>query len=61
MRLRPAAVSKLRRKVDGAIEVEAAIRKNIDPLSLEVGRSIDNTNLTSLNEVIGDKKILLIW
>lgn len=60
--VRPRATSfwELAEEVDAAVEAQAAVRENIDPLRLEVGRRVDDTNAARLHKVVGNKQILLI-
>jgi hypothetical protein len=54
------ALRKLRQKVNAAVEAQAPIRQDINPLSLEICGSVDNADIASLHEVIRDEKVLLI-
>lgn len=60
VRLSPTTISELTLEVDGAVEAERAIRVNIDVEGLEVGWSIDDTNIAGLDEVVGDDEVLLV-
>jgi hypothetical protein len=60
VRLTAATVRKFLAKIDGAVEVETAIIVDVDVLRMEIGRGVDNTDLTGLYEVIGDSDVLLI-
>jgi hypothetical protein len=48
------SLRELAQEVDAAVEAEATIRQDVNPLRLEVRRRINNTNLASLDEVVGD-------
>lgn len=54
-------VVKLAREVDGPVEVQGTVVLNIDVQRLVVARSIENADVSGLNEVVGDNKVLLIW
>lgn len=60
MRPRATSLWELAEEVDAAVEAQAAVRENIDPLRLEVGRRVNDTNAARLHEVVGDKQVLLI-
>lgn len=60
MWLGASSVRKLRREVNAAVEAQAAIRKNVNPLSFEIGRGIDDTNLARLDKVVSDQQVLLV-
>lgn len=60
MRLRATTVGELLGEVDGAVEAERAVIVNVNVQSLEVCGSIDDTDVTSLHEVIGDDDVLLV-
>ena len=60
MRSAATPVLKLLRKVDGAVERETAIVVDVDVQSLVVGGDVDNTDITPLDEVIGDQEVFLI-
>ena len=51
---------KLRQKVNTAVEAQASIKQNINPLGLKVRGSVDSADIASLHEVISDEKVLLI-
>lgn len=61
MRLRSTTVRKLLAKVNSPVEAEASILIEVNVQRLEVSRGVDQTNLASLYEVIGDHDMLLIW
>lgn len=48
-------------EVDGSVEAEAAVVEDIDILSHVVGGGVQNTNVTSLDKVIGNDDVLLVW
>ena len=60
VRLRATAVGKLLGEVDGAVEAERAVIVNVNVQRLEVGGSVDDTDVASLHEVIGDDDVLLV-
>jgi hypothetical protein len=45
---------KLAQEIDAAVETEATIRQDVYPLRLEVRRRVDDSDLTGLDEVVGD-------
>lgn len=54
------AFRELRQEVNAAIKAQATIRQDINPLSLEISRSINNRDISGLNKVISNKQVLLI-
>lgn len=60
MRLRATTVGELLSEVDGAVEAERAVIVNVNVQRLEVCGSIDDTDVTSLHEVIRDDDVLLV-
>ena len=60
MRLSATPVRELAGEVDAAVEAQATVLKDVNPLSLEVSRSVDNTDFTSLNEVVRNEEVLLV-
>jgi hypothetical protein len=60
MRLRTPTILKLLAKVNSSVERETAILIQINIQRLEVSRSIDNTDLASLDKVICDYQVLLV-
>lgn len=60
MRLGSSTVGKLAGKVDGAVEAQGTIGKDVNVECLEVSWSVDNANVTSLDKVVGDDNVLLI-
>lgn len=61
MRLSTTTIGEFHREVYRTVEVETTVRKNVNPLSLEVRRSVDNANVTGLHEVVRDEEVLLVW
>ena len=55
-----AAVGKLLAKVDGPVEVQAAVIEDVDVERLEVGRRVDDSDLARLHKVVGDEQVLLV-
>jgi hypothetical protein len=47
-------------EVNTPVEAQGTIWKDVNPLSLEIGWGVDNANLASLDEVIGDEEVLLV-
>jgi hypothetical protein len=60
VRLRATTVGELPSKIDGAVEPERAIIVDVNVQRLEVGGSVDDTDVTGLHEVIGDDDVLLV-
>ena len=60
MGLSSTTVSKLAGEVDAAVEAETAIREDVNPLSLEISRCVHDTDLASLNKVVGNEEVLLV-
>lgn len=60
MRLSTTTVGELFAEVDGTVEGQATVLVEINVQSLEVSWSVDDTNLSSLHEVIGDNHMLLV-
>lgn len=60
MRLSTTAIGKLLREVNRAVEREAAVLLEVDVERLEVSRGVDDTNVASLDEVVGDDQVLLV-
>lgn len=60
VRLRATTVGEFPGEVDGAVKAERAIIVDVNVQRLEVGRSIDDTNVTGLHEVVGDDYVLLV-
>ena len=60
MRLRATTVGELPSEVDGAVEAERTIVVDVNVQRLEVCRSIDDTDVAGLHEVIGDDDMLLV-
>lgn len=61
MGLGTSSVGKLAWEVNAAIEAQRAIIEDVDVKSLEVGRGIDDADLTGLHEIIGDDDVFLVW
>ena len=61
MRLRSTTVVEFSWKVYGAVEVQGTIVCNVDVQSLVVAWCVQDTNITSLNEVVCDNEMLLVW
>lgn len=60
VRLSSTTVGELLAEVNGAVEGKASILLEINVKRLEVSRGVDDTNLASLDEVIGDNQVLLV-
>ena len=60
MRLGSTAVFKVLREIDATIEVQAAVRIDINVKSPVVSRSIDKADVSCLKEVVCDNEMLLI-
>lgn len=60
VRLRATAVGELLGEVDGAVEAERAVIVNVNVQRLEVGGSVDDTDVAGLDKVVGDNNVLLI-
>jgi hypothetical protein len=60
MWLSSTTVGKLLAEINGPVEGKASILLKIDVKSLEVSRGVDDTNIASLDEVIGDNQVLLV-
>lgn len=60
MGLGTTTVGELAREVDTAIETEAAIVQDVNVESLEVGRGVDDADVSRLHEVVGDEEVLLV-
>lgn len=60
MRLSTTTVGELFAEVDGTVEGQATVLIEINVKSLEVSWGVDDTNLSSLHEVIGDNHMLLV-
>lgn len=54
VRLGTSSVGKLVRKVNGAVEAQAAIVINVYVQRLEISRGVDDADLASLDKVVGD-------
>lgn len=60
VRLSSTTIRELLVEIDGSVERQASIILKINVKCLEVSRGIDDTNITSLDKVIGDNQVLLI-
>lgn len=60
VRLRATTVGKLPGEVDGAVEAERAIIVDVNVQRLEVGGSVDDTDIAGLDKVVGDDYVLLV-
>jgi hypothetical protein len=60
VRLGSSTVGKLPGKVDGAVEAQGTVGKDVNVESLEISWGVDDANVTSLNKVISDDNVLLI-
>jgi hypothetical protein len=58
--LSTATVGEFLAEVDSPVEAQATIIVDVDVQRLEISRSIDDTNLASLNKVVGDHDMLLV-
>jgi len=50
----------VRLKVNGAVEVQASIRVDVNVERLEISRGVDEADVASLYEVVGDDDVLLV-
>lgn len=60
MRLRATTVGEFPSEVDGAVEAERAVLVDVNVQCLEVCRSVDDTDVAGLHEVVGDDDVLLV-
>lgn len=60
MRLSTTTIGELLGEVNRAVERKAAVLLEVDVQSLEVSRGVDDTNIASLDEVVGDDQVLLV-
>lgn len=60
MRLSTATVRELLAEINSPVEAQASIIVDINVKRIEVSRRVDDTNLSSLHEVVGDDKVLLV-
>lgn len=60
MRLSTTTIGELLGEVNRAVERKAAILFKVDVERLEVSRGVDDTNVASLDEVVGDDQVLLV-
>lgn len=62
MRFSPTpALRKITLEINSPIKVQASIRIDINIQSLEISRGVDQPNIPSLDEVISDNDVFLIW
>lgn len=59
--LSTAAVREFSWEIDGAVKVETTIVVDVDVEGLERAGGIDQSNLTSLDEVVCHNEMLLVW
>lgn len=48
------------REINRAVEMERAVRVDVDVKSLKVSRGVDETDITSLHKVVGDDDVFLV-
>lgn len=60
MRLSTTTIGELLGEVNRAVEGKAAVLLEVDVERLEVSRGVDDTNVASLDEVVGDDQVLLV-
>ena len=60
MRLRTAPIGIRSCKVNAPVEVQRAIRVDVNVQRLEVGGGVDEADLASLHKVVGDDNVLLV-
>ena len=60
MRLRTSTVRKLLCEIDRAVELQATIVVDIDVQCLEVSRSVDESDVARLHEIVGDDDVFLV-
>lgn len=60
MRLGASAVGKLLGEVDESVEAERAILFDVNVKRLEIGRSVDDTDVAGLHKVVGNDDVLLV-
>jgi len=46
--------------IDGAVEAKSTVGEDINPLSPEVSRGVDDADVSGLDEVVGDEKVLSV-
>lgn len=60
MRLSTTTIGELLGEVNRAVERKAAVLLEVDVERLEVSRGVDDTDVASLDEVVGDDQVLLV-
>jgi hypothetical protein len=60
MRPRSSSLRELAQEVNAAVEVQATIWQNVNPLRLEVRRSVHDADIARLHKVIRNKQVLLV-
>lgn len=60
MRLSTTTIGELLGEVNRAVEGKAAVLLEVDVERLEVSRGVDDTDVASLDEVVGDDQVLLV-
>lgn len=61
MRPGTTTLRELIQEINAAVEAQATVIVDVDPLGLEVGRSVDDADLPGLNEVVCNEEVLLVW
>jgi hypothetical protein len=60
VRFRPTSVCKLPRKINAAVEIQTSVIIDIDIQSFEICWSIDEADVSGLDEIVRDNNVLLI-
>lgn len=60
MRLSTTTIGELLGEVNRAVEGKATVLLEVDVERLEVSRGVDDTDVASLDEVVGDDQVLLV-
>lgn len=60
MRLSASAIGELLAEIDSSVERQATVLVEIDVQGLEVSWSVDDTNFSSLHEIVGNNHMLLV-
>lgn len=60
MRLGTTPVCEVLREVDASVEVETSVVQDVDVQRPEIRRCVDQANVTGLQEIIRDHKMLLV-
>lgn len=60
MWFRAPAVCELGRKINGAVEMQGAVRIDVDVEGLEVGGGVDDADIPGLDEVVGHDNMFLV-